>query len=254
MTLVSPGMTRIQLCGPLVIEHDGERLEDRLPGRQGRVLFTYLCLHRHRPASRDELVEALWPDQVPSAPDTALNALVSKTRRHLGPDVVVGRAMLRLRLGEAWIDIEAATEAIHRAEASIAQGDWTRAWGPAQVALFITEREFLAGEDAPWIGVERRHLGDIRVRALECYAQAGLGIGGTELAAAVRAGRQLAQLAPLRESGHRCLMQALADQGNLAEALRAYTNLCELLHAELGVLPSPQTRELYGRLLLAEST
>ena len=77
------------------------------------------------------------------------------------------------------------------------------------------------------------------------------GIGGTELAAAVRAGRQLTRLAPLRESGYRYLMQALAAQDNLAEALGVYGQLSECLRDQLGVSPSPATRELYERLLAA---
>ena len=83
-----------------------------------------------------------------------------------------------------------------------------RAWGPALTALFVAERGFLPGEDAPWIDEIRHQLTVLRLRALECYAAAGLGIGGTELAAAVRAGRQLIRLAPLRESSYRYLMQA----------------------------------------------
>ena len=39
-------------------------------------------------------------------------------------------------------------------------------------------------------------------RALETYAAAALGTGGTELPAAVRASRQLIRLVPLRESGY----------------------------------------------------
>jgi DNA-binding SARP family transcriptional activator len=253
VTLAPGPLTRIQLCGPLVIERGAERLEDGLPGRQGRLLFTYLALHRHRPARRDELVEALWPDQAPSAVATALNPLISKLRRCVGADVLDGRSTLRLLLGDTWIDLEAATEAIHRAETSVAQHDWKRAWGPAQVALFVAERDFLPGEDAPWIDEQRRRLADIRTRALECYGVAALGLGGTELAAAVRAGRQLVRLAPLRESGHRCLMEALAAQGNVAESLRVYTDLCALLRDELGVLPSPPTRDLHGRLLLTDT-
>jgi hypothetical protein len=77
------------------------------------------------------------------------------------------------------------------------------------------------------------------------------GLGGTELAAAVRAGRKLTRLAPLRESGYRYLMQALAAQGNLAEALGVYGQLSECLWDQLGVSPSPATRQLYERLLAA---
>jgi DNA-binding SARP family transcriptional activator len=76
-----------------------------------------------------------------------------------------------------------------------------------------------------------------------------LHIRGTELPAAERAGRGLARLAPFRESGHRLLIESLEQQGNLAEALRAYESLRELLRDELGISPSPAMRQLHARLL-----
>ncbi len=251
MTLASSPFVRIQICGQLVIERDGQRLDARLPGRQGRLLFTYLVVNRHRQVPRDELAEALWREPDPAAVDTRLNPLLSKLRRVFGADSVDGRSILRLCLPGAWVDLEAAAEAIHRAESSVAQQDWARAWGPALTALFVAERGFLPGEEAPWMDEIRHQLTVLRLRALECYAAAALGIGGTELAAAVRAGQQLIRLAPLRESGYRYLMQALAAQDNLAEALGVYGQLSECLRDQLGVSPSPATRELHQRLLAA---
>jgi len=245
----SDSAMRIQICGPLVIEREGQRLEARLPGRQGRLLFTYLLVHRHRQVPRDELAEALWREPDPAAVDSRLNPLLSKLRRVFGADTVDGRSTLRLHLPQAWIDLEAATEAIHRAESSVAQHDWVRAWGPCLVALFVAERGFLAGEDAPWISEIRNQLDVLHIRALDCYAAASLGIAGPELAGSERAGRKLIRLAPLRESGYRHLMQALAAQDNLAEALHVYGQLCDCLRDQLGVSPSPATRDLYERLL-----
>ena len=251
MTLAPDGQLRVQICGPLVIERDGQRLDGQLPGRQGRLLFSYLVINRHRQVSRDELAEALWREPDPAAVEARLNPVLSKLRRVFGADSVDGRSVLRLSLPSAWIDYEAAAEAIHRAESACAQQDWARSWGPALTALLVAERGFLPGEDAPWIDEIRHQLTELRVRALECYAAAGLQLGGTELAGAVRAGRQFTRLAPLRESGYRYLMQALAKQGNLAEALGVYGQLCECLRDQLGVSPSPATRELYERLLAA---
>jgi SARP family transcriptional regulator, regulator of embCAB operon len=251
VTLASSAPVRVQICGALVIERDGQRLEGRLPGRQGRLLFTYLVVNRHRSMPRDELAEALWREPDPAAIDARLNPLLSKLRRVFGTDAVDGRSTLRLDLRDSWVDLEAATEAIHRAESAVAQQAWPRAWGPALTALFVAERDFLPGEDAPWIDAIRHQLTELRLRALECYAAAALGVGGTELTAAVRAGRQLSRLAPLRESGYRYLMQALAAQGNLAEALGVYGDLSECLRDQLGVSPSPASRELYERLLAA---
>jgi SARP family transcriptional regulator, regulator of embCAB operon len=249
VTLASSQRVRIQICGPLAVEAGGQRLEARLPGRQGRLLFTYLVVNRHRYIARDELAEALWREPDPAAVDTRLNPLLSKLRRVFGADAVDGRSTVRLCLRDAWVDLEAAADAIHRAESSVAQQDWPRAWSPALTALFVAERDFLPGEDAPWIDEIRHQLTELRLRALECYAAAGVGIGGTELTGAIRAGRQLTRLAPLRESGYRYLMQSLAAQGNLAEALGVYGQLSECLRDQLGVSPSPATRELYERLL-----
>jgi two-component SAPR family response regulator len=46
--------------------------------------------------------------------------------------------------------------------------------------------------------------------------------GPAELDSALRSGRALVALAPLRESGYRLLMEALAARGDTAEALVVY--------------------------------
>lgn len=235
---------KVQLCGKLVLELDGQRLEPRLPGRQGRLLFAFLVANRNRTLTRDEVLEALWPD----GRDGGLAPLLSKLRR------VVPVDNLRIHLpATTKVDIEAAAHALHRAESALAQGSGHRAWGPAQVAMFVAGRPFLPGEDAPWIDEQRSWLAGLHLRALEAYARAGLGIGGTELPAAVRAGRRLIQLEPYRETGYQLLMDALAREGNPAEALRVYDRLRHRLHDDLGVAPSAATRQLHRRLLEDET-
>ena len=230
----------MQLCGKLVFELDGQRLEERLPGRQGRLLFAFLVANRNRTLTRDELVEALWPD----GQDGGLAPLLSKLRR------LVALEDHRIALPRAAkIDIEAAADAVHRAESALAQHDFHRAWGPSQVAMFVARRPFLPGEDAPWIDEQHSWLAGLHLRALEAYAHAGLGIGGTELPAAVRAGRQLIRLEPYRETGYQLLMTALAREGNPAEALRVYDQLRQRLHDDLGVAPSPRSQQLHRQLL-----
>jgi SARP family transcriptional regulator, regulator of embCAB operon len=241
---------RIQLCGALAVEIDGHRVDQSLPGRQGRLLVSYLVLHRLRMIRRDELFEALWPGTPPAAADTAMRALLSKLRRLLGDGVLEGRGDLHLRLPpETFVDLEHARESIHRAESAIAQDRWHEAWGSSQGPLFTARRGFLPGEDAEWIGEVRRELDALYLRALECYGRACLGVGGTELAAAERAGRELIELAPYRESGYRHLMEALPRRANGAEALRVYEQLRTRLRDELGVAPDPATVRLHAALL-----
>src|ERR1700730_17186451 len=106
VTLASTSGNRIQLCGPTVIEKAGERLDALLPGPQGRRLFAYLVLNRHRTVNRGELVEALWRTNAPPASASSLNALLSKLRRVFGADAIDGRSDIRLVLeGDFWIDV-----------------------------------------------------------------------------------------------------------------------------------------------------
>lgn len=228
----------MQLCGKFVVELDERRVEDELPGRQGRLLLAYLVAHRVRTVQREALIDALWP----SGRDGGLAPLLSKLRR------VVPLDGFRPQ-GELWVDIEAAPAALHRAESALVLGNPHEAWGPAQVAMFVGGRPFLPADEAPWIDEQRRALEEIHVRALEAYAAATLAIGGTELAAAARAGRELSRLEPYRESGYRLLMEALERQGNPAEALVVYETLRGRLREELGVSPSEPTQALYRRLL-----
>lgn len=242
--------TRIQLCGRLAVTIDGRRLEDELPGRQGKLLFVYLAANRVRPATRDELADALWPEGPPAAAGAALSALLSKLRRVLGAQALEGKREVRLILPpDAWIDLEAAGEGVHKAESAVALGDWTAAWAPARIAEVVAKRDFLPGHDAPWIEQTRRRLHDLRVRALECIGAAGLGLGGTELASAFRSARTLIELEPYRETGYRLLMEAHEARGDVAEALLVYDGLRRRLLDEVGVAPGEAAREVHRRLL-----
>jgi DNA-binding SARP family transcriptional activator len=228
----------------------GRRVEEALPGRQGRLICVYLVVNRHRMVARDELIDALWPEEPPATADSSLSAILSKLRAVLGPDLLQGRGEPRLVLpAGAWVDLEAASEAIHRAESAVARGDWRSAWGPARVALHIARRGFLAREDAPWVVERRARIDDIGLRAHECVAAAGLGMGGPELDAAIRSGRELIGLAPHRESGYRALMQAHAARGNVAEALDVYDALRCRLRDDLGIAPGGASQALHRSLL-----
>ena len=244
------GETRIQLCGRLVVRFDGHRVEDSLPGALGQLLFAYLVLNRLRQIERDELLIAVYGEEATPDHNPRLSVLLSKLRRVLGPELLTGRAQIELLLpADAFVDVEAALEALHRAESHVANGEWAEAWGPSGVAYHVASRPLLRGHDRPWLDDWRRRLDDVRVRGLECFAAARLGLGGPTLPQAADCARQLIELAPFRETGHMILMEALERSGNAAEALRAYDRLRVMLRDELGVAPSPAVQDVHRRLL-----
>jgi predicted ATPase/DNA-binding SARP family transcriptional activator len=240
----------IRLCGPLMVEIGGRRLERALPSRQGRLLFAYLVLQRERAVSRDELIDALWPGRAPASPESLLTGLLSRLRRVLGPGVLEGRSQLSVRLvPDAWIDVEVAAHAAARAHEALATGDPGEALAAGRTALDILERPLLDDLDRPWLDERRGELTDLMLAVLEVVARAGLAAGGVELAAAERAARKVIKTEPFRESAYALLMQVLAARGDVAQALRVYDALRTLLRDELGTVPAAPLRELSDRLL-----
>ena len=136
----------------------------------------------------------------PAGADASLSALLSRLRgRARRPDARRAAARSGSRCpADAWVDLEAAEEAIHRAEPAVAQEDWARGWGPSLVALFTARRGFLPGEDAPWADEHRRRLEDIRLPRPRVLR--GRGAGSRRHRAARRASASPASSSPRRRS------------------------------------------------------
>jgi DNA-binding SARP family transcriptional activator len=245
---------RVHLCGRLQLEWDGVRLENALPGRQGRLLFAFLTLHRDRLVRRDELVEALWPEEGPAAGgDSLLRPPLSRLRSALGPGRLEGRGELAVRFpDDTWIDREVVRDGLRLSRASYGAGDARASWEAANEALTIAERELLPGFDARWLQPFRAELEDHRVELLEAVALAGAELGDGELPEAEQAARRAIEAAPFRESTRVALLEILRERGNVAEALVAYDEFRTFLRDELGTSPGRELLALHEELVRAE--
>ena len=239
----------VQLCGGFVVEIDGVRVQQSLPGRQGRLTVAYLAAHEDRWITRDELTFAIWGNDEPPDVESAVSSLLSKIRRVLGPDMVTGRSSLRFQRDhdETHVDMHFAKDALHRAQVHMAAGEPRLAWQPAHTAYSISDRRFMSDHDAPWIDDMRDVMETVFLNALECETRALIGVG--EVPVAEHAARKLVQRAPFRESGYFLLMSVLEQSGNRAEALLVYDKLRRLLADELGTTPGPEVAEVHRRLL-----
>ena len=241
------------VCGRLAIEL-GETVlhEADFPARQGRRLWTYLVLRRRWPVGRDELAGAIWGDAVPDAWDVTLSALVSRLRAVLRPLAAAAPGLaIRGEVGRYWltlppgavVDHERARAGLHAAETALRGGDCGTALSESLVAMGIAARGFLGGEEGPWIEGERRALADLHLHALECTVEAELRRGNP--ASAEREAERLLLLDPLRESGYRLLMRALAAGGNAAQAVRVMETCRRTLRDAGGLSPTAETELLF---------
>jgi predicted ATPase/DNA-binding SARP family transcriptional activator len=247
----------VSLLGRLVIEVDGKRADDARLGDLGRKAFAYLVLERRRPVPRDELADVLWGEDLPPTWTAALRGVLSRLRATLadaglaGPDLLSSRGgCYQLHLpDDAVVDVERVEAALASVSQDLAAAPDRARRAAAEVADLAGCR-FLPGAGGEWVEGRQAELATLRVRALELLAEAAA--AGAEFGVAAAAAEQAIALAPLRESAHQRLMAAHAGAGNRAAALRAYEACRSVLAEELGVSPSPETYDLYVRLLRDE--
>ena len=231
-------MLRLKLLGELTLEVDGRHLE--LPAsRRARSLLGLLAVER-RTHPRGQLAARFWPDVLDESARTSLRSALSALRRALGTDA--DRYLLATRdtvalagPDEVWTDV----------------GEFERlvAEGRLEDALELSRGDLLEDLDDDWV-YERRDEHRTRVVALlERMATAAEAAG--DLTAAVALTRRQVALDPLSEEAHRELIGRLAANGDRSAALRAYRRLADRFASELGIVPSPATRELVERVRAA---
>jgi DNA-binding SARP family transcriptional activator len=122
---------KISLVGRVTMSADGVLVdEDRLPGRQGRLVFAYLVTEQGRAVPRDELADVLWGVTPPARWEKALGVIASKLRVLLSECGVDGAKALTSAFGcyrlelpeESWVDLGAAARAADAAETARAAG------------------------------------------------------------------------------------------------------------------------------------
>lgn len=235
---------RVTLLGETRLELDGESLA--LPAKI-TALFCYLAVNRRR-HSRDSLVELLWGEADGADQAANLRVALSKLRRSLGPFLAVERDYVSVpRDAKLFLDCESFWELCRRrgeAEADL-EGAAELYRGDFMHGFYLAE----APRFEEWQLAERERL---RQLGRECFAslsesRAAVGDRSGALEYALR----LLALEPWHESAHRRVMRLRAGAGDFEAALRQFESCRELLERELGVKPTPATRRLHERILVA---
>ena len=253
----------VRVAGPMELRL-GDRVagERELGGRRPRLLLAALALQPGAALGRDALAEVLWGEDLPATWTTALRVAASKARAALAvvldPDggSAEGGLLVATRAGYALelpagvvldVDLVTVRRLLADAEAALAEGDALAAAEAVARARPTLERPLLGDEGGPWVERQRDAQREDLVRAVEVQAEARLALRDPVRAAAAAA--DALELAPYRESAHRLLITAHRRAGNEGEALRAYERCRRRLAEDLGTVPSPETQELYQRLL-----
>lgn len=248
-------MTHELQLGGVVSLRNGTGDVHHLPSARAQMTLARLTIERVSGTTRHQLADTLWPDELPSTWESALRSVVSRVRAFVAAALPTGSNPVTVRSGryvltlpdDMIVDIEEGEAALTRARAALASGCHHDARSLAATAVTRLQAPLLASHDGDWINRARERYTDLHLDALETANVAALALD--EHGDALRLANEAARLAPLRESAHRCCINAHVAAGNRAAALRVYHELRKMLADELGVDPSPETEDAYLALL-----
>jgi DNA-binding SARP family transcriptional activator len=229
----------VLLLGPLELTG----CKKKQPRRQATAeLIAYLAVQR-RPASRDELLEALWPGDDPRRSAGRFYQAASEARKLLGDAFRRDRDTYMLDRQQVWVDLDDLDRIRKEAE----RGESEQQLGLVDAALAFFRGQPLAGLDGLWADAEMRRLSALQVELLERAGrlrfEAGQAIGALEAA-------ELAlTLDPSNERPIRLAMEAEAALGRREAVVERYERLCRELDDQFGLEPSRATKVVYRALL-----
>ena len=236
LRLYALGPMRVQGAAPLA-----------WPYAKVKELLFYLA--SHPPRSKGQIGLALWPEASSTQLRNSLGTTLYHLRRALGrPD---------------WIVFEDDHYRFNRAlggqfdvddfEARLAQATRLKGRAPEQalpalaqaVALYQGEfvEDLLEGE---WFRLRREQLRRQYLNALLDLGQLHYDRG--DYAAAAQTYRRAIEKENVLESAHRELMRCYERLGERGQALRHFQTLAQVMRAELGAPPAPESVALYDRL------
>ena len=227
----------IAVLGPLAI--DG--LTGESSARRRYELLAYLALHSNG-ASRDELIEAIWPAQDPERTRPRFWQSVTEARKALGDAWVHHGERYELDRSKVRVDLDDLDRLL-----AANSDDTSHDPAALESALALWRGEPLEGSDYLWAEGEVRVLHATLVDLLERVGRSRL--AREDARGALQMADQAIALDGLHESSWRLALQAEHALGLRESITRRYDELTRSLDEQLGLEPARETRLVYRQLL-----
>jgi len=233
----------VLLLGPLELTG----CKKKQPRRQATTeLIAYLAIQR-RPASRDELLEALWPGDDPRRSAARFYQAVSEARKLLGNAFRRDRDMYALDHDQLRVDLDELARLRRDAEATTEDAQLAL----LERALALFRGESLAGIDALWAETEQRQLTALRADLLERAGRLRLDSG--DATRALEYAEAAAALDASNERPVQLAMEAESALGHREAVVERYERLRVDLDGRFGLEPGRETKAMYRQLLSQDS-
>lgn len=229
VALDTPLRVEVRLLGRFAVALGGAEVPaERWPSLRATHLVQLLALGERHRLTREQVIDALWPQLDPEAGAANLRKAAHHARQALGRQdaVVLQGGEVALCPGQT-VAVDAA-DFERRARAALARRDPAAC---AEVAQAYGGDLLPGSPYEAWTDSARERLRAHHIELLRASGQWD----------------KLAQAEPTDEPAHRALMASELAAGNRAAAIRWYARLRTALQQTLGVTPERETEALYAQ-------
>jgi predicted ATPase/DNA-binding SARP family transcriptional activator len=241
-------MVEVSLFGVLRVTSDGAGAVAISSARE-RALLALLAINAEQTLTSDELIEAVWGNEMPADPKHALQSTMSRLRRTLrgvGDVVVTDSSGYRLADGVG-TDVSRFGELLDRAR-NLVGNDPVGARGLFEDAIVLSaQRPLNDFTYDDWALPHIASLAEMRSAAIGDRIELDLELGRTR--EVVPELQRLVAEDPLRERFRAQLMVALYRSGRQDAALAEFAEARRKLGEELGIEPSKELKRLEQAIL-----
>jgi DNA-binding SARP family transcriptional activator len=251
---VSEQQIVVTLLGEFTVSVNGAAVAaERWKLKHPRLLWQMLCLAPGHCVSRDEAAEALWPQATVQASSNRLYHTLHTLRGIFGDaDLADARQLVQLQAGTLRLDPAVTLDVdVQRFAQAVAAA---RACNGSAVGLLALEQARALHRGAlvvpaaagDWFAPHQQALRRDQVWVLERLAERYRAAGRID--DAVQVSQALVQAEPSNEAAHRRLIELFDAQGRPDLVAQQYTACSRYLRRDLGLQPSPATRQLAERI------
>lgn len=245
----------IHLFGRMRVGFAGTPSEISIPP-SARALLAYLLLQPHRFYAREILFDICWGDRPENQARDCLNTALWRLRRALEKDTISkGTYLVTTQAGEVgfnwgcehWLDLESFDVCTRKFLGLTGDGLAPEHVQAVEAVLPMYEGDLLEGFYEDWALRERERLRLVYLDCLERLMRYHHKRGAYEQS--LHLGRSILRLDPLREDIHREIMRLYLQTGQRTLSVNQYKICSEILAAELGISPMPETETLLAQIM-----
>jgi two-component SAPR family response regulator len=241
---------QVQCFGNFRVLLNGEEVsQERWVSAKARDLLAYFVTMRGEKMPADKAFDAIWGEKERTS-RTAFHTALSRLRNALKAGADSPRLIL-VEVGEYWLDSARFTIDVDEFNTAIAKArsannnETAAEWYERTVSLY--QGEYLQNLYYEWVFPERRRLTQVYLHALQELAIYYLSISSPRQS--LDCIQKAMPLDNLNEDLYRLSMRGYAALGDRSGVAKTFTQLQQMLLAEMNAAPLPESAALYRELM-----